>query len=322
MKVLIVGSEEEICDDIVETYSQGDNEIFVINKGKNDFNINSKSYSLNINNSRVEQVLRGKDKYTLIFPNEALTEVNCGNTPVAENIFDKALSIGEEIMGSKEIGVYKVSQDEAYLRLVSVSGSLNRQDIKNSYRVDENIEIGQVIQHREVYFNKAFNEKLPSMMCPIIYDDKVVAIIAYFKALNEVSPYYRKLFKLVGSMVTSTMVQVYKYEGVNILKNYVEGTRILYEEYFKEFIKQKKKYKDENHIEYTVLKLRSDFKDPKEIYEIIKGSIRAVDQLGLNIKKELFLTLTNTCEAEASFVIERLKEMKILAEIICEDSLI
>lgn len=321
MKVLIVGSEEEICDDIVATYSQGDNEIFVLNKGKNDFNINSKSYSLNINNSRIEQVRRGKDKYTVIFPQEALNEINCDNIPIVENIFDKALSIGEEIMGSKDIGVYKVSQDEAYLRLVSISKSLDRQHIKNSYRVDENIEIGQVIQHREAYFNREFNGKLPAMMCPIIYEDKVVAIIACFKALNEVSPYYRKLFKLVGSMVTSSVVQVYKYEGVNILKNYVEGTRILYEEYFKEFIKQKKKYKKENHIEYTVLKLSSNLADSKGIYEIIERNIRAVDQLGINMKKELFLILTNTCEAEAFFVINRLKEMKILAEIIGEDYL-
>ncbi len=326
MKILIVGNNDELCDDIVETYSKGENEIFVLNRVKDDSIIDSNTYSMAINNSRIEQVRSGKEKYTLIFPEESLKESEYQEDIHApENIFDKALNIAEEMMNSKDIGVYEVSNDEAYLRLVSVSRSINRKLIKNSYRVEENIEIGQVIKSKELYFDEECNCKLPAMMCPIIFEDKVIAIIAVFQHLNKVSSYNKKLFKLIGSMVTSSIVQVYKYESVSSFRKYLKGTRILYEEYFKEVIRQKNKYKAENHIEYTLLKLKSDLADniagPKEVYEVIKGSIRGIDQLGVNMKDELFLLLTNTCKEEASFVIKRLKNVKILAEVICEDTL-
>lgn len=325
MKILIVGNNDELCDDIVETYSKGENEIFVLNRVKDDSIIDPKTYPMAINNSRIEQVRSGKEKYTLIFPEESLKESKYQHISVAENIFDKALNIAEEMMNSKDIGVYEVSNDEVYLRLVSVSRSINRELIKNSYRVEENVEFGQVIKDKEPYFNEECNGKLPAMMCPITFENKVIAIIAAFNPLNKVSSYNKKLFKLIGSMVTSSIVQVYKYESVSSFRKYLKGTRILYEEYFKEVIRQKNKYKAENHIEYTLLKLKSDLADniagPKEIYEVIKGSIRGIDQLGVNMKDELFLLLTNTCKEEASFVIKRLKNVKILAEVICDDTL-
>ncbi|GEM_PF-3929334 len=333
MRVLIVGGDSKVDDKFANKYHKEGYEVFILDReNESADNTIAQVYKLDINNSRYKEVKIDNKQYTVIFADESSTQLEKSACINYESIYDKALSITEQMMKSENIGVYVVSEDNKYLRLVATSRNIRQdEEIKNSYTVAKHKELGQVIDEKKCYINETCNNtevnnneeyryELPRMISPIIIDSKVKVIIGFFQRNGSLSTYQKNLFSVVGSMITSSLVRAYRYEDALVNSKYVAGTRILNNELFKELIVQKKRFKVSNHIEYTILKLDYDVtKGMDEVYNRIKSKFRAVDHLGVDLSSGLYLLLTNTCKREAEFVVKRLADCEVKATFMGED---
>jgi len=233
-----------------------------------------------------------------------------------EKVFGGAVGAIEEIMKSKDVYIFSVSKAQNYLRLISKSKESNI-NVDKSIRVNDIPEIENLIHTRSIFVNRDLKKLLPMMMSPIVFDDKVLAIIAiYSMKFETMSLYKQNLLEVVSNLITSALVRAYQYDQVIHDEKYIMGTPVLKAKYFKQLLQRKVEAKQKNNTDFILLKICNSegWKNRGISYQIEKR-IRESDYIGVDEKNELFILLSNTNEIEAQYVIKRLGNINIHVEI-------
>ncbi|WP_432402847.1 NAD-dependent epimerase/dehydratase family protein [Wukongibacter sp. M2B1] len=260
-----------------------------------------------------DQIINAEDSFGKIYKITSTLDVL-----EPEKVFGETVGVIEEIMKSKDIYIFSVSKAQNYLRLISRSKESNL-DVAKSIKVNDFLEIEDMIHKKTIFVNKCLKKSLPMMMAPIVVNDKVLAIIAiYTMEFETMSLYKQNLLKVVSNLITSSLARAYQYEQAINDEKYISGTLVLKSKYFEQLLQSKLKAKQKNNTDFILLKiLESKWQNGDMTYRIGK-SIRELDYIGVNEKNELFVLLSNTKVEEARFVIKRFGNMNIPAEIIEE----
>jgi nucleoside-diphosphate-sugar epimerase len=235
-----------------------------------------------------------------------------------EKVFGETVGIIERMMRSKDVYIYSVSRNQAFLRLNSKSLE-SAVNAAKSLRVDDVPEIKAMMETKAMFINKKLIASLPMMMSPVVVDNKVVAVIAiYNMEFEAMSLYKQNLLKVVTSLITSALARAYQYDQAIYDEKYFSGTSVFKSKYFAQLLKSKAEAKQSHGIEFTVLLVRDSHNWGTDLaYEVEKG-IREVDYLGVNEKNELLILLSNTQKEEAAYVISRLQKKDIKVELLEE----
>lgn len=236
-----------------------------------------------------------------------------------EKVFAETVKVIEEIMKSKDVYIFSVSKEQNYLRLISKSKD-SQLNIRKSLRVEDYIEIENIIETKEIYVNKKLDPLLPMMMSPIVVDNKVIALIAiYTMEFETLSLYNQNLLKVVSDLIKSSLSRAYQYNQAIIDEKYISGTSILNNDYFNVLLYRKIEAKQKNNTDFILLKVKDENWVVNDIPNKIGKTIREFDYIGVGNNDELYVLLSNTKKEEAEYVIERLNNMDISTEFVEED---
>jgi UDP-glucuronate decarboxylase len=235
-----------------------------------------------------------------------------------EDIFNGSISVLEQTMKTKAVSLYLISKDAAYLRLVSKS---NRIDIQfpNSIKVNMDNPYYKVITEKKTVFNDQLDPDLPILIAPILRNNQVIGLVC----LNEVqferlTLYYQNLFEVVIKLISSSISRAYEFVTVTHPNRVIGDTKILRPEYFSKVLASKLKAKEQLNIPFYIFEVELSTSNSIGVDKLLQA-IRETDIVGMDIKGNLWVLLSNTTENEAQIVYQRLLNLGISIRLATED---
>lgn len=222
-----------------------------------------------------------------------------------------ALDILKEIMGTREVSIYLVSNNK-YCRLASSTGekagSLGKSLLIKDYAV-----IFDALRMKQVFINRTLDNKLP-MMASALFDDRQnmrIVIFLWDMPYDRMTLYNANLLTVVGALIYSAFVQGANYMDALAYRRYVPGTKVLREDAFNEMVDIYKRAKERGYTESCILFIKKEDLTVQEVNDKLRPMLRETDYIGLRPDGNIAVLLTNTSESESVYVRERLGKANI-----------
>jgi UDP-glucuronate decarboxylase len=258
------------------------------------------------------QILNFEDSYGKIFN---MTRELDSLEP--ENIYHASVLLVENVMKSDSVSIYFVNQTATYLRLIAKSKKL---EVVKSLIIKERSEIQEVLMTRDLVVNKSLHVGVPMLLAPIMDGDRVVAIVGLnYIQFENLTLYYQNLFKVVIGLISSSLTKAFRYKEATGHKGSALGIPILNREDFRRMVTLKREAKSRTGIDYSILRVHDlDMHNAVQLHQLVE-SVREVDYIGYS-GDGISVLLSNTNHMEAELTVARLKEQKISAAVVPNES--
>lgn len=138
----------------------------------------------------------------------------------------------------------------------------------------------------KVWVNRNFLDGYPMYMNGIHKDGELVMLIFIQEVGNEqLSLYYLNLFQILCGLVETALLRALEYQEAIKNRQYVQGTRILKQEYFEERLYSFHSMREENRASYVLLKLEYPKMTLEEADTALQASVRENDVWGISEKE-------------------------------------
>lgn len=237
-----------------------------------------------------------------------------------EDIFTGAVSVIEQTMGSKDVSIYMIGQNDYFLRLISRSKQTKVQ-IPSSIRLEENETYQQVVKEKKVYINRELKPDVPYIIVPVINGDHVIAVVCIYRLdFDQLTLYFENLLHVVMSLITNSITRAYEYVTATQDERYLKGTKLLNSQYFHRLLDSKKQAKLQLDIPFTLLEVMLPIEHMDEINNLA-NTLRNTDLIGVDKDSKVWIILSNTRYEEAHIVEERIRNQQFPVRKIKEDEL-
>jgi len=225
----------------------------------------------------------------------------------SENIYTAAAGIVASVMKTKGVAIYTVNKNHSFLRL-KTKASDTPNYLGNSVKISEHERLNELMKSKKIFVNKEMAAGYPDMIAPILYEDKVIAIVElYGLTFESLTLYHQNLFKITALLISEALTKAYLYElGVQD-KKYLSGTRILTPVEFEKVLAEVSKRKDSFNYETALLRLLEKRTDFEKLYHTLTSCIRAEDYVGLRSDGSMYVLLLNISRNLVADVRARLK---------------
>ena len=197
----------------------------------------------------------------------------------------------ESVLENHTFAIYSVGKNQSYGRLEIASQGMT-DVLKKSICLDDYLEAKETIVSGKVWVNRNFLDGYPMYMNGIHKDGELVMLIFIQEVGNEqLSLYYLNLFQILCGLVETALLRALEYQEAIKNRQYVQGTRILKQEYFEERLYSFHSMREENRASYVLLKLEYPKMTLEEADTALQASVRENDVRGISEKGELFLIL-------------------------------
>lgn len=241
-----------------------------------------------------------------------------------EQIYMSAIQLLENIMKSKDISIYTLSENKSYMRLAAKS-RMAVGTRASSWKVSEDALLQNIMQAKKVFVNKDFVNDYPLLIAPVVDSNEVIALVIIEKVEFEYfNLYYQNLLQVVINLISAALSRAYRYLNASKHERFLEGTQLLKTEAFEEIIKSKQEIKRQQNIEFILLEIESltaEDGDWEGFSSLFSGVLRDKDYVGMGREGMFYVLLSNTGETGAKIVQERLIKKGILTRIVQEESL-
>ena len=151
---------------------------------------------------------------------------------------------------------------------------------------------------------------------PIVYEDKVIAVIAVMGLkFEQWSVYQQNLLSVTARLIASSMGRAYQYEAEIQARRYLDETRILNENEFRKVIAEiRKRHNLDSNYSSALLRLVPGKLSLAEIDAGLASVIRNEDFIGI-INGDVYIVLTDSDENITYMVQQRLKQAGFATEV-------
>lgn len=236
------------------------------------------------------------------------------NVLMPELIFKEVLKVVSEIMETDTVSVYSLSKDHSYGRLID---SLNERSVYKgkSWNMKENPGISEAIQKGMVYTGNVW-EKEPAMVAPIMYGSECIAVIVICNLpFSKHNLHEMNQMRTLSVLISESVAKAMEYEKLKWAETFVGDTSIMKADAFENIIKISEEKRQEGVADWCLLKVASKEKC-MEVYQQIGDMLRSTDYIGISKNGDLYVILGNNTHEEGEFVIKRLEQKNISAEIV------
>jgi len=288
-----------------------DNEIVHL---KEDYNYLYMLYDENrkINAEFEERLLQYGDSYGRLF--SIVSELD---TLLPDKVLFSTFDVLEQILNVNKISIYLTNLQGTYLRRAAATADSGN-FLPRSARIDDYPQWKNIIINKEIYKNDSFNPSMPAMAAPIVYDNRVIALVLIEEMeFEKLSLYYYNLFKVVISLVSSSITKAYLYEEAIVENSYFPGTLIMREPEFKKLFSIRYEAMQNKLTVFTILQVEdcNDYETIKSMAKLASSKIRENDYLGIWEDGRLYILLSNTDQEDAKNVINRLEKVEVFCKI-------
>lgn len=253
-------------------------------------------------------------------------------TDSPEEVLFHAAEIVREFLGSKDIAIYTVSNND-YARLFAFTSD-RAKVLGKSIRYRELGEVYHTLAERKVYINRELDEKYPMMASSIFNDEDQMQIImmAWGIPWERMTLGQADLLTVVGYLIQNAVLRAARY--INMLENrrYQENQYLMEQEAFSSLMRVFLDARGKQLTECVVLRLFPleeenetihqgetgliptdplSAKNALERYEDaakeLTSKIRNSDYIGVLEDGNMYILLTNTTIEDAAYVMERVQ---------------
>ena len=144
-----------------------------------------------------------------------------------ENLYTQTAAVTAEVLGVTDVAVYTVSSGGYYLRQKVRMGELAAAR-PHSLHVEDHPYLLDMFRTQRVFANRALKDDVPDLAAPVLYEEKVIAVIEiYGLDFTQWSYYEQNLLSLTARLVAASLGRAYRFEQEAAEKRYLPGTRIL-----------------------------------------------------------------------------------------------
>ncbi|MDY3296500.1 GAF domain-containing protein [Selenomonas sp.] len=144
-----------------------------------------------------------------------------------ENLYTQTAAVTADVLNVQNVAVYVVSRDGLYLRQKVRMGTAAAQR-PHSLRVDDNDYLTDLFRTQRVFANRALQDGVPDLAAPVVYDERVIAVIEIYDLdFGQWSYYEQNLLSLTARLVAASIGRAWHFEQEAAEKRYLPGTRIL-----------------------------------------------------------------------------------------------
>ncbi|MGO4270560.1 GDP-mannose 4,6-dehydratase, partial [Paenibacillus sp. TAF58] len=238
-----------------------------------------------------------------------------------ELIFNAAISVLEQIMRSKSISIYSINKYGNFLRLTAKS-KVTEMQLPKSMKVSDFPHLQQLIDSQSLYINKALDQAIPVLSAPIMYNNRIIAVVnLHHLPFENFTLYYQNLFKVAVELISSSLFKAHRYMEATQSERYIEGTDVLNEESFLTVLDSKKQTKIKLNIEFTLLVISNSDIQIEELSNKVSSFLRETDVIGKGPDGRYYIILSNSEKQDAAIVTERITKSGIIPIIVKEELL-
>lgn len=226
------------------------------------------------------------------------------NQLMPEDVLFRAAEMLGELMGSKDVAIYTVS-DNTYARLFSSTSEKARRG-GNSVRYQECGAMSDALTNHKVYINREMDDRYP-MMANAIYSDDNLQVIVMIWSLpwDHMTLGQADYLVVCGYLIQNAVTHSNRYLSSLKEARYVEGVELLKEKAFNALARSFLKARKENLTECTLMEVEIGTESLADAGKNLGKSLRNTDYLGIAGEKSLYVLLSNTAEKDAAVVMER-----------------
>ena len=219
-----------------------------------------------------------------------------------EELYCAACEVVAEFLDVESVGIYTMGRSPYYLRLRARQGDATT-NLPKSLKVEALPYLQTILSKHTVFQNKELQEDLPDMAVPVLFDDRVIAVIqVYDVPFERFSLQSEIMLKVVSLLIASAIRKAALYEEGIREKMYVNGTRFFNVEHF---VYNEKEAKRQHDLEYRTFQkaqliafkgeeLRADKLELlAELSDVLDRIVREDDMFGVNKAGNLEALLFN-----------------------------
>ncbi|WP_051180478.1 NAD-dependent epimerase/dehydratase family protein [Selenomonas ruminantium] len=223
-----------------------------------------------------------------------------------ENIFTQAAAVTAQILAVDNIAIYVVGPDGYYLRQKVRMGLLMRKQPR-SLRVADHTYLQDILQKHTIFVNRELVKDTPDLAAPIVYQDKVIAVITIFGLhFEQWSLYQQNLLSITTRLISASMGRAYRYEQEVQEKRFIAGTRILQAEEFQKIIMELENRRQlQGELPVAVLKVDMSEFDYAGLDSRLSHVIRNEDFVGVG-NSGVYILLPDASQEVTAMVQQRL----------------
>ena len=199
-----------------------------------------------------------------------------------ENIYNKTALVTAEILGVSQVIIYVVGKNSAYLRQKVRIGDRTAQE-PHSLKIEEYPYLQQMMRDHSIFINRDLLKGIPDLAAPIVYENRVIAIIQlYHMDFEKWSMYEMNLMAITSRLVSAALARAYLWEQETMQQCYISDTRILKE---KELLRVIDKLRERRQMQagYSAMMVKVNLPGMtyQQIDQCIGNHIRMEDYIGI-----------------------------------------
>ena len=225
-----------------------------------------------------------------------------------EEVFFHAAELVSQLMDCKSVAIYNVSNN-SYARLMSSTSALAKK-LGNSIEYVKYGKMYDELANGNVYINKTLNKDYPLMAVAIIVDDKMQSIIMLWDiSFEKMNLSYSNRLKVISFLIQNAVLRANKYIKVLESERYIEDSKVLDAQAFRKLIDAFLNARRKNLAECAIIRI-SCMKNHTvtQTGSVLEKLFRASDYMGSLNDGYLYVILSNTSNADASYVTKRIED--------------
>ncbi len=250
-----------------------------------------------------KQILSTKDSFGKIF---SITQQL--STVESSEIFIQAIHVLEQILENRSIAIYTVGRTRRFARLVASSGSV-RPLISASLDLSLYPEAVSVLGAGGIFANNAMLVDYPAYMmgAPRSADYRVLIVI-HRAEYGQMSLYYFNLFRIIGHLIDTALMNALQYEQMTRRERYVNDTAVMQPDVFLRQVRAKQAAISERLQQGMLLRLECGGDSAAQVDEKVSRCIRETDCIGMDVRGRYYLLLAQVSEQDVGIVCRRVED--------------
>lgn len=302
-QLMILGlSVGYLRDKLTSTKADNSDEIIYLESRLKDIeDINS--VNVKLKNNMETQIVNQTDSLGKIYD---ITSSLDSDEP--EEVFFHAAELVSQLMDCKSVAIYNVSNN-SYARLMSSTSALAKK-LGNSIEYVKYGKMYDELANGNVYINKTLNKDYPLMAVAIIVDDKMQSIIMLWDiSFEKMNLSYSNRLKVISFLIQNAVLRANKYIKVLESERYIEDSKVLDAQAFRKLIDAFLNARRKNLAECAIIRI-SCMKNHTvtQTGSVLEKLFRASDYMGSLNDGYLYVILSNTSNADASYVTKRIED--------------
>jgi len=235
-----------------------------------------------------------------------------------EDVYTQAAEVTAELLNAEQVAIYIVGKNAYYLRQKVRRGE-KVSELPRSLKIEEFPYLQELMAKQSIFVNKKLEEGLPDLAAPVVFQNKVIAVIQIFDLdFEKWNLSQQNLLAVTARLIASALGKAYQYEEGIQSRKYIENTRIIRREEFIKICREVRRRQQvlNNSAQAAYLRI-TGAEEPEVLDRKLAGVVRTEDFIG-EYEGSTYILLLDITPAIVEQVRQRLSGAGVETAVVAE----